>query len=51
MWTPAGARCLDTPRLAERDMVHCEIPSCEDNLEFDDGDTNNDVWRTMLPSE
>jgi len=47
MWTPSGARCLDTPRLVERDMVHCEIPSCDDNFEFDGGD----VWRTMLPSE
>jgi len=46
MWTSSGARCLDTPRVVSRDMVHCEIPTC-DSPEFDDGDT----WRTMLPGE
>jgi len=46
LWTPSGARCLDTPRLIERDMIHCEIPTC-DHQEFEGGD----VWRTMLPGE
>ncbi|MGB1015041.1 MAG: ADYC domain-containing protein, partial [Nannocystaceae bacterium] len=45
MWTKDGARCLDTPRLTERDMIHCEIPYCEGVQEFD-----GDTWRTMLPN-
>ncbi len=44
MWTKDGARCLDTPRLTDRDLVHCDIPSCEGLQEFD-----GEVWRTMLP--
>lgn len=44
MWTKDGARCLDTPRFTNRDMVHCEIPDCEGQQEFD-----GEVWRTMLP--
>jgi len=44
MWTKDGARCLDTPRLSERDMIHCEIPDCEGIQEFD-----GEIWRTMLP--
>ncbi|MCA9659788.1 MAG: hypothetical protein KC486_15705 [Myxococcales bacterium] len=46
MWTKDGARCLDTPRLVDRDTIHCSIPECEGNQELDE----DDVWRTMLPT-
>jgi len=45
-WGPAGATCLNKPRLANRDEVDdvCFIPACDDETFADDT-----VWRTMLP--
>ncbi|HLT37919.1 MAG TPA: ADYC domain-containing protein [Enhygromyxa sp.] len=37
IWTDGGARCLDTPRLVERDEVGCSLPSC-DAFTLDDGE-------------
>ncbi len=45
MWTADGARCLDTPRLTSLDLIHCQVPACEDDRSF----LSDDVWRTMLP--
>lgn len=43
-WGPEGALCLDDPRWADPESVHCEIPSCDDSA-FGPGVE----WRTMLP--
>ncbi|MEZ4380554.1 MAG: ADYC domain-containing protein [Nannocystaceae bacterium] len=48
IWTKDGARCLDIPRLHDRDTIHCSIPECEGMQELDKD--AGDVWRTMLPS-
>ena len=45
MWTANGARCLDSPRLTSLDLIHCQVPTCNDDGTF----LSDDVWRTMLP--